>query len=383
MIGGGYRSGKEKLPRVLHISIARYRSDLPETGEPLPFLVSIHEEGTGVTWQQNVTIDPETERFFLDSTHDLYLWSLNAALTPKIAGERIRQLGKRLYESFIGRQGEEILATIPPTAVLFNVDETILNLPWELISPAGNTIAQEFPFGRLITTRTVPRPCRDPESEDNIVRILAVANPTLDLVAAEEEIAGIRQLEGGHGEFTIEVKVIAREKATKKAFIEALATDSYDVIHFAGHGLFDPSAPEMSGIRFADGVLSADEVLNLEWKGPPYLVFNSACESGRAAGGRRLVSNESHTNGLAAAFITAGVAAYAGYFWPVTDTGASLFTEAFYRNLFKRENVGIAFLEARRYVIRELGEEGDLTGYSAVLFGDAASQHRRDLYMAV
>lgn len=376
-----YGPGKEKLPRVLHISIARYSSDLPKSGEPLPFLVSIHEEGTGVTWQQNVTIDLETERFFLDSTRDLYLWSLNAALTPKIADERVRQLGRRMYESFIGPQGKEILATIPPSAVLLNVDETILNLPWELIGADGNAIALATPFGRLVTTRTVPRQGRAPENEDNVIRILAVANPTLDLVAGEREIAALRGLEGDHSSFSIEVKVLTRKKATRVAFAEALATGEYDIIHFSGHGSFDPSAPEMSAIRFSDGQLSADEVLGLEWKGaPPTLVFNSSCESGRAAGGRRLAMSESQSNGLAAAFITAGVSAYAGYFWPVTDTGAGLFTEAFYRNLFIRENVGIAFLEARKYVIRELGEVGDLTGFSAVLFGDAASAHRRDVY---
>ncbi|MGQ0568611.1 MAG: CHAT domain-containing protein, partial [Armatimonadota bacterium] len=129
--------------------------------------------------------------------------------------------------------------------------------------------------------------------------------------------------------------------------------------------------------------LSASEVLQLPWKAAPYLVFNSACESGRAAGGRRLVSDESHANGLAAAFLAGGAHAYAGYFWPVSDTGASLFARVFYETLFLRENVGLAFLEARNVAIRELGGAGDLTGYSAVLFGDAASSHRRDLAMAV
>ena len=40
------------------------------------------------------------------------------------------------------------------------------------------------------------------------------------------------------------------------------------------------------------------------------------------------------------------------------------------------------FLDARNRAIQEVSEVGDLTGYSAVLFGDAASQHRRDLAMA-
>lgn len=383
MILGAYGRGKEQLPRVLHISIARFSRNLPEASEPLQFLVSIHEEGTAITWQQNVTVGPEDERFFLDKTQDLYLWSLNASLTPDKAKERVVQLGNRLYETFIGLEGGRILGTIPPTAFLLNVDETILNLPWELIGTGGNAFALKLPFGRLVTTRILPRPGRDALEEDNVVRILAVANPTLELAAGEREIDALKELEGNRGGYSIEVKVFARENATKSAFAAMLNTGNYDILHFSGHGAFDPSAPETSSIRFADGLLSADEVLALKWISPPYLVFNSACESGRAAGGRRLVSDKSHSNGLAAAFIAAGVSAYAGYFWPVTDSGASLFAKAFYKTLFERENVGIAFLEARKYVVRELGEVGDLTGFSAVLYGDAASAHRRDLAKAM
>jgi hypothetical protein len=380
---GGYGKGGKKLPRVVHISIARYRRDLPKTGESLRFLVSIHEEGTGITWQQNVTIKAKEERFFLDATRDLYLWSLNAALTSAKAKNLLHSLGQRLYENFFGSEGNEVLYRIStPTAVLFNVDETILNLPWELIGPA-DAIAQDIPFGRLVTTRVMPRPGRDPLEEDKVVRILTIANPTLDLPAAEQEVSVLQGLEGNRHGYSIEVSVLTRDQATRAAFAEKLANGDYDILHFSGHGLFDPLAPETSSIRFADGMLSADEILNLKWKAPPYLVFNSACESGRAAGGKRLFSQASQSNGLAAAFIAAGASAYAGYFWPVTDTGASLFAESFYHNLFKRENVGLAFLEARKHVARELGEVGDLTGYSAILFGDAASEHRRDLHVCV
>jgi hypothetical protein len=382
MMIGLFGEGKEKLPRVLHISIARYQRDLPKTGESLQFLVSIHEEGTGITWQQNVTVDPESERCFLETTQELYWWSRNATLTLKGAKERVGRLGSQLYDTFIGSEGKKVLESIVPTAVLLNVDETILNLPWELIRANGDVISNQTPFGRLVTTRVIPRPGRDPLKEDNVVRILTVANPTLDLAAGEREVSALKELEGERGSFSIEVIVLTRDKATRSTFSEMLAAGDYDILHFSGHGSFDPSAPETSAIRFADGMLSAEDILNLKWKAPPYLVFNSACESGRAAGGKRLVSNESHSNGLAAAFIAAGASAYAGYFWPVTETGASLFTKAFYGSLFELENVGLAFLEARRYVAEELGEVGDLTGYSAILFGDAASGHRRDLYKA-
>jgi CHAT domain-containing protein len=382
MMFGKYGTGREALPRVIHVSIARYRRELPKPGEALEFLVSIHEEGTGITWQQNVMVDPATETRLLEATHNLHLWSLNLAHTPQKAQAFIQQLGTELYETFIGAEGEQVLKAITPTALLFNVDETILSLPWELIAGVTGVLSQKTPFGRLVTTRTHLRRGRDPLQEDAVVRILAVANPTQDLAVAEAGLAALAELEGNRAGFSIEVDVLTGEEATRASFADKLADGDYDILHFAGHASFDPDMPGSSALRFADGALSADEVLELPWQAPPYFVFNSACESGRAAGGKRLVSGESQSNGLAAAFLASGVYGYAGFFWPVTDAGAGMFTRAFYESLFMRENVGLAFLDARENAVRELGEVSDLTGYSAILFGDAASKHRRDLAMA-
>jgi CHAT domain-containing protein len=379
MMFGGY--SEEEMPRVIHISVARYRRELPQPGEALTFLMSIHEEGTGVTWQQNVTVDSATEGFLLEATKDLLLWSVNAALTPEKAEQRAEALGAELYKTFVGREGEKILKAITPTAILLDVDETILNLPWELIAGRFGPLSLMTPFGRLVTTREILRPGRDPLQEDRVVRILAVANPTSDLAATEAGIAALQELQGPHGPFRVEVDVLTRDQATRDHFKETLLGGDYDMLHFGGHGFLDRDTPGLSVLRFADGDLTADEVLGLPWQDPPYFVFNSACESGRGVGGQRLVSAQGQTNGVAAAFLAAGVHGYAGYFWPVTDAGAGIFTRTFYHTLFLRENVGLAFLEARKHAIRELGEVGDLTGYSAILYGDAASKHRRDLAM--
>jgi len=371
------------MPRVIHITVARFRADLPKPGEPLDFLVTIHEEGTGISWQQNIRVEPETERYFLKLTRELYFWSKEQGLPPEKANQHVRELGMRLYATFIGSQGAKILGNIKPTAVLFNIDETILNLPWELIGAQDQMLSQQVPFGRLVTTRTIPRQGKDPLQEDTNVNILAIANPTIDLAATEPEISSIKNLEGNHGSFSVKVDVLSKDDATRDRFTAMLAAGDYDIIHFAGHASFNPFEPESSALHFADGLISADDALNLPWKAPPYFVFNSACETGRAAGGERLVSEENHTNGLAAAFLSAGVYGYAGYFWPVTDTGASLFAKTFYGSLLSVQNVGLALLHARKKTISQLGQKGDLTGYSCVLFGDAASKHRRDLFEAV
>ena len=383
MIFGGYGKGKEDLPRVFQIAIARFSRELPGPGEPLPFLIAIHEEGAGITWQQNIIVEPDTERYFLDTTETLYRCGLgHGGGTPDSALETVKALGSKLWETFLGDAGTAYLADIRPTALLLDVDETTLNLPWELMAWDAKPLALEYPLGRIVRTRARPRPGRDPLQENAEVRILAVANPTTDLAAAEREVATIAALAGDHGRFRVAVDVLARGDATRANFVTHLTRCDYDIVHFAGHAGFDPSEPEASALRLADGFITADELLALDWLAPPYLVFNSACESGRAAGGARLVSDQGQANGLAAAFLACGAAAYAGYFWPVTDDGACRFTESFYPALFGMENLGLAFQEARKRTVWDLAQAGDLSGLSAVLFGDAASGKRRDLATA-
>ncbi len=384
MMFGGYGKGRQDLPQVVQVSIARFSQALPGPGEPLPFLVAIHEEGTGVTWQQNITLDPDLEQHILETTATLYRRGLGyGGGTPESAAAEAQDLGSKLWDAFLGPGGAACLEGLRQTAVLLlDVDETILNLPWELLIRRGDPLALAFPFGRIVRTRTRPRPGRDPLQEDAELCILAVADPTADLAASESEVAMLKTLEGAHGPVRVAVDVLARDEATGARFTERLTSGKYDIVHFAGHAGFDPARPGASVLRLADGVLAADDLLKLDWKAPPYLVFNSACESGRAAGGVRLVSDDSQANGLAAAFLASGVAAYAGYFWPVTDQGAQTFAEMFYTRLLDRQNVGLAFLDARRSTVWDLARTGDLSGYSAVLFGDAASGKRQDLATA-
>lgn len=375
---GGYGKGKAFLPRVLHISIARYKADLPLQGEQLEFLVSIHEEGSGVTWQQNIILDLAMEAFFIQATDDLYRWSVRKGLGPKKAIRLANQLGQELYKAFIGLAGAEVLNRVVPTAVLLDVDETILNLPWELVFAGDAPLVMKYPLGRLVTTRTLPRMGRDPLQEDTTVRILAVVNPTDDLSASERELARLREVAADYSGL-IKLDILTHEEATLAAFRDAVKLGDYDILHFTGHAQLIAAKPEDSGLFFRDGALTADQILDLGWAKPPYLVFNNACESGRAAPGKRLVDGEQHANGLAGAFLTAGVYAYMGYFWPVSDPGAALFSESFYRELFTVQNVGLAFMHSRQRTASALLKDGDLTGLQAILIGDAASAHRRDL----
>jgi CHAT domain-containing protein len=377
---GAYGSGGGRdLPRVLHVSV---RPDAARDGSSR-FACSLHEEGTGISWQYPVELSAVAEERLIDGARTLAAWASGRGSTASEARRAVDAVGRQLYRSFLGRRGEEYLRRMRPTAVLVDVDETILSLPWELMHGMDGPLVTDVPVGRLVATRTVPHAERDPLVQDREVRILAVADPTVDLALAEAELDALRVVvDRGAAGFTLKLDALTGKQATVARFRKRIAENDYDILHFAGHAGFAPTRPGLSALRFADGVIRADAVLSLPWPSPPGIVFASACESAMASRGARLVGRRRNANGLAAAFLSAGVAGYLGYLWPVSDDGAGLVAGTFYDALFTRENVGLAVLEARRAAASQLTDPLDLAGYSLVLYGDAASEHRRDLAMA-
>lgn len=364
-----------ELPRVMQVAIARYSRAAPRRGEALRFLVSLHEEGTGFTWQHNVTLGPDDEAFLLERAA-LLSRGPASGLSEERLPEEAHAIGERLREVFLGDSAMALLEQVSPTTWMLEPDETILDLPWEFLAVGRGMALYDAPCGRIVRSREVQRPTRDPREEDRVLRILAIADPTGDLAAASAEVAMLEALVAEPSDVQMRLTVLADLDATRTAFIDALRGEDFDILHFAGHASFLPERPGHSALAFADGPVLADEVALLPWQRPPYIVFNSACSSAAAGRGRRLVRRGAQSNGLAAAFLVAGTSAVAGYRWPVPDHQARSFAEDFYRGLLGRRNVGLGFLEARRH--------GGPTWASlgSVLYGDAAGAERRDLASA-
>ena len=62
---------------------------------------------------------------------DLHRWSTGLGLTEAQARAATDRLGRTLHRTFLGRRGGALLASLQPTAVLLDVDESVLGLPWE------------------------------------------------------------------------------------------------------------------------------------------------------------------------------------------------------------------------------------------------------------
>jgi hypothetical protein len=117
---------------------------------------------------------------------------------------------------------------------------------------------------------------------------------------------------------------LSDDQATAAAVRAALGTA--DVLHLAGHAVFEPSYPQMARILLADRPLFAFEVACAARV--PRLVNLSGC---RAGAERRGLGGEGE--GLAAAFLASGAETVIAPLWPIRDDAALAFNEALYREL--------------------------------------------------
>lgn len=379
----GARTGATAQPRVLQIQISRYTRQLPTPDEDLRFLVAFHVEGSASTWQRNTVLSRGTERRLLAQVESLRLWSARLGLTERTARAAASSLGRTLRDVFLGRTGAQLVERVDPTAILLFVDETVINLPWEFMCDRGGVPLFMTPLSRVVMSRVVPERGRDPGAEDPEIRILVVENPTEDLVATRRVVDVLTGLAGDRDDgVTVTVTVLGAKRATRRRFREALAGQAFDIVHFAGHGAFDPARPSDSALVLNDGPFLDEDVLTLGWAAPPFVVFNSSCEGGRAAPGRRIVRGRRRSNGLASAFLARGVEAYLGHYFLVSDGSAASFAQTFYESLFGRRNLGQAVLDARTSIVERFESDGDITAFGLTFFGDSGTAQRADVATA-
>jgi hypothetical protein len=110
---------------------------------------------------------------------------------------------------------------------------------------------------------------------------------------------------------------------------------TYDVLHFAGHCVYDKENPAASGWIFTNGErLSAYESTRVDRS--PAFVFSNACESGLTPA-RSDERSVDLAPSFAEAFFARGVANFVCTAWPVEDRAAREFALVLYAGLLGLE----------------------------------------------
>ena len=269
--------------------------------------------------------------------------------------------GQFLSRLLIPQDLRSLVFTEAPLVV--TLDRESAQVPWEMLAhwplgmlPAGvrmdsdstgfsdegnmNFLGMSYGLTRQLEA-TFASPPTTPASTSDLLRVLVVADPAEDapLPGAQSEgvevanlfeswdrIAGVRA-----GRRVEVARLFGPIEATLTNVLRAIVAGPYDILHFAGHTVYERQQPEETGWLFSKGQRFTAAMLERVDRVPPF-VFCNSCESGvlpQRVEGR---SPELPVT-LAEQFLAKGVANFVVTGWPVDDQVARAFAVRIYSSL--------------------------------------------------
>jgi hypothetical protein len=334
--------------------------------------VSFHGPGSGaITPAEKMKISDEV-RADLSQNQQLLISALGSVRgsprvklpekPPETMASELERAGKYAYGHLIPARIQMLLENCSADHLQLDIDERLIDLPWELIHDGTDYLCVRYAVGRrLLSDQAFAPPQRYPKSA-NETRVLVVADPTGDLPAAKQEGQLIAQLLRERCGMQVDGPT---SKLTKKDFL--LSLRDYEIIHFAGHASHDPSSPDESCLVLSDGEIQAFEIARFIASRSPVVVFLNACWSAE-----ELRDPESYSpmiRGLGRTFLFSGVNAFLGYLVPVPDASATRFALEFYSALAQGQTIGES-VRLARILSRATDDIRDLTWSAVLLYGD-------------
>jgi hypothetical protein len=253
------------------------------------------------------------------------------------------------------------------TSLSLILDSATARFPWEMAAVSGRgrttflgpTLRVTRQFRSLLSAAPgLPPPV------DNHLRVLVIADPApapFNLDGARREglavvkvMAMAQQAWGSRLDLEVSVRIGSRAGSSQKdlmgqiraeipgdgsilasvkpcdplEILALLLTEHYDVIHFAGHGVFEDGGMGKGWIFDPKCTLSANEIFKFHQV--PRLVFANACHSSQLDGRKAVEQSAVQQASLAEAFFSQGVQNYIGAGWEVDDDQALTFATHFY-----------------------------------------------------
>lgn len=295
-----------------------------------------------------------------------YAYEAAERLMASLKREEQEKYGQLLYTYLFPPDFHQVIDTGRPLTLV--LDRATAGLPWEMAcfrGPQGMTfLGPDLKLTRQFRTRLSSAPGVTPPPKRRL-KALVIADPArepeLQLPGAlREGREVVRVLNEVKQQGKLEVEVVERIGAAECDAVEILAlilNENFDLIHYAGHGIFDKDNPANSGWIFGrepDGkphTLSAREIFKA--RRVPRLVVANACFSAvvRSEGAVTADDMNRELAGMAEAFFERGVQNYVGAGWPVGDTQAVTFASAFYGKVLNGEALGDALADGRRAIL--------------------------------
>ena len=276
------------------------------------------------------------------------------------AGSELRAYGRDLFETLLPGDvrrlfdvAREKRKTGALDLVFTSMLDWVADKPWELaFDPSRREFLATSSVNFVRNAYTAVPAQTTPRRRGRLRVLVAVARPRGEPpLDHRSETSGLaKALAPLVARGRVEIERLARP--TPAALQQRLALGGVDVLHFVGHGRFDPAAREgflvLEDDRGGPRPLGAQELLPILCQRGLRLVFLNACETGR---GGRVEWNR----GIAPALVAAGMPCVVANQYAVLDSAATLFARELYAGLAAGRAIGDAAREARIALGRELG----------------------------
>jgi hypothetical protein len=264
------------------------------------------------------------------------------AAAPPAAALEAR--GNRIAELLFGSDSTRVLEAVRDTEIVIIHDAASSGLPYETLGwgagPQRITPATRGGLRRHLLADVPADRGVAPPAHMGQLGVLLIVDPRGDLPNAAVEGRAIHDRLARN--LRVKVELLQGAEATVDAVIQHLQNPTTDIVHYCGHAFYHGSGPDQSGLNLAsDGMLTVAQLAQLS-RVPRLAVFN-ACQAGRVRGGADVRPPQS----FAEYFLRAGVDAYVGTFWLVSDDGAARFAEDLYDQLSEGTELGEAVVHAR------------------------------------
>ncbi len=244
----------------------------------------------------------------------------------KILSAVTKRLGKAVPKNLWKGLEEKSFLIIVPHGKLHT-------FPWDIATNPENGLGLSLNLPTVISySLGIVNACMVKDKHGEGVLLVSNPNfniPDLNLPGAKKEVGKILEILKKHN---IQAYKIEESEATEENFLEEMKFYSA-VIHFAGHGKFDPDYPWNSHLLFhrpeGTEMFTVDEMLKERFSGAPLLVL-SACETGMGE-----LEKGDEVIGLIRGLFLAGASSILATNWEMFDIVGPLFMEKFYENLLR------------------------------------------------
>lgn len=291
--------------------------------------------------------------------HLLLVEPTTSAATPL----RVQEFGERLFAATFGNDLDTaLLRSLDAAArqgaglrIRLRMDDSVpelAELPWEYLYVPS---LKRFPA--LSTQLSIVRYVKLNQPEQPLtvmlpLHVLVIIAAPQDAVQldVEQEWLRIQQATAALQEQGL-LRLERLEKATMAALRKRLRATPIHILHFIGHGFFDPEQ-ELGGLVFTDDngrsqVVSADMLATrLHDHQTLRLVLLNACEGARSA-------QDCFFAGVAQKLVQQGAPAVIAMQFPISDAAAILLAQEFYQTLVLGYPVDAALDEARKAIYEQ------------------------------